>query len=297
MKSPVFAWRIRLSAASKIAVLALRKVSSRQSKALATSKRFRCRGDRMEPADKNLDALKSEGDINLTPARAAWSEQNSDAKTREWLELDAKYFLHQSLSTPCLDVMKGCDGAGFTNLRGAEILDFHGNNVHQVGFGNAEVVEAICRQIRELSFCTRRYTNVPAIELARKLTELAPGDLNKVLFAPGGTSAIGMAIKLARVATGRHKTISMWESFHGASLDAISVGGERAFREGIGPLLPGCQHVPPPDPQHCPWHCEKMCELHCADYIEYVLEKEGDVAAVIAETVRCTPFIPPMDYW
>ena len=251
----------------------------------------------MSGGEKNLEALKSEGDINLTAARAEWAAKNIDAETRKWLEMDAKYFLHQSLSTPCLDVMKGCEGAGFTNFRGAEILDFHGNNVHQVGFGNAEVVEAICRQIKKLPFCTRRYTNVPAIELARKLTELAPGDLNKVLFAPGGTSAIGMAVKLARVATGRHKTISMWESFHGASLDAISVGGERAFREGIGPLMPGCQHVPPPDPRHCPWHCEKTCQLHCADYIEYVLEKEGDVAAVVAETVRCTPFIPPPEYW
>jgi 4-aminobutyrate aminotransferase len=61
--------------------------------------------------------------------------------------------------------------------------------------------------------------------------------------------------------------------------------------------MPGCQHVPPPDPRHCPWHCEMTCQLHCADYIEYVLEKEGDVAAVIAETVRCTPFIPPAEYW
>jgi 4-aminobutyrate aminotransferase len=251
----------------------------------------------MDADPKNLDALKSEGDINLTPARQEWSRQNLDAETRRWLDLDAKYFLHQSLSTPCLDVMKSCEGAGFTTLSGRSELDFHGNNVHQVGFANSAVMDAIIRQMRELSFCTRRYTNIPAIELARKLTELAPGDLNKGLFAPGGTSAIGMAIKLARVATGRHKTISMWEAFHGASLDAISVGGERAFREDIGPLLPGCQHVPPPDPRHCPWHCQTTCQLHCADYVEYVLEKEGDVAAVIAETVRCTPFIPPVDYW
>jgi len=64
------------------------------------------------------------------------------------------------------------------------------------------------------------------VRLAAKLASLAPGDLDKVLFAPGGTEAIGMALKLARIATGRHKTISMWDSFHGASLDAISVGGE-----------------------------------------------------------------------
>jgi len=119
-----------------------------------------------------------------------------------------------------------------------------------------------------------------------------------VLFAPGGTTAVGMALKLARVATGRFKTVSMWDAFHGASLDAVSVGGEAIFRQGMGPLLPGTEHVPPPDPLHCPF-CkdEGACNLKCADYIEYVLEKEGDVAAVVAETVRSTPYIPPKDYW
>jgi 4-aminobutyrate aminotransferase len=106
-----------------------------------------------------------------------------------------------------------------------------------------------------------------------------------------------MALKLARVATGRFKFVSMWDSFHGASLDAISVGGEAAFRKGIGPLLPGCEHVPPPDNRHCPFHCGAACSLACADYVEYVLAKEGDVAAVIGETIRSTPFIPPPDYW
>jgi 4-aminobutyrate aminotransferase len=106
-----------------------------------------------------------------------------------------------------------------------------------------------------------------------------------------------MALKLARKATGRFKFVSMWDSFHGASLDAISVGGEAVFRKGIGPLLPGCEHVPPPDNRHCPFHCGAACSLACADYVEYVLEKEGDVAAVIGETIRSTPFIPPPDYW
>ena len=60
---------------------------------------------------------------------------------------------------------------------------------------------------------------------------LAPGNLSRVLFSPGGTSAIGMAMKLARYATGRHKTISMWGTFHGASLDAISIGMVEARHE------------------------------------------------------------------
>ena len=213
------------------------------------------------------------------------------------LDEDTGYFLHQSLSTPCLNALKSCQGAWIQDVEGRRYLDFHGNNVHQVGFGHPRVIAAVKEQLDELSFCTRRYTCETTVALAKKLTELAPGDLNRVLFAPGGTSAIGMALKLARLATGRYKFVSMWDSFHGASLDAISVGGEAVFRSGIGPLLPGCERVPPPDHRHCPFRCGNACNLACADYIEYVLEKEGDVAAVIGETVRSTPFIPPLDYW
>jgi len=248
-------------------------------------------------SEETLDHLRSEGDLNISPNRQAWAAETIDNDARHWLEEDAKYFLHQSLSTPCLNVLSGCEGSEIIDSQGRRLLDFHGNNVHQVGFSHPRVVEAITRQMKKLSFCTRRYTNIPAIQLAKKLTELAPGDLNRVLFAPGGTSAIGMALKLARVATGRFKTISMWDSFHGASLDAISVGGEAMFRNGIGPLLPGCEHVPPPDNRHCPFACGAACNLKCADYIEYVLAKEGDVAAVIAEPIRSTPFVPPLDYW
>jgi len=244
-----------------------------------------------------LDRLKSEGDLNLSAHRAAWADSQLSAETKGMLDADARYFLHQSLSTPCLNVLKSARGAWIEDLQGRRYLDFHGNNVHQVGFSHPRVVAAIKSQLDELTFCTRRYTCEPAIRLAAKLAEVAPGDLKRVLFAPGGTSAIGMAMKLARVATGRFKFLSMWESFHVASLDAISVGGEAAFRQGIGPLLPGCEHVPPPDHRRCPFKCGSACNLACADYVEYVLEREGDVAAVIAETVRCTPFIPPLDYW
>ena len=245
----------------------------------------------------SLDHLRSEGDINLSPARQAWARETLDDATREKLEEDASVFLHQSLSTPCLNVLKGCEGVYLEDIQGNRIIDFHGNNVHQVGFGHPKVVEAVNKQMLEMPFCTRRYTNDVSIRLAQKLVSLASGDLKRVLFAPGGTSAIGMALKLARVATGRHKTISMWDSFHGASLDAISIGGESVFRNGVGPLLSGCEHVPPPDNKHCPFKCGQSCNLSCADYVEYVLEKEGDVAAVVAETVRSTPFIPPADYW
>jgi 4-aminobutyrate aminotransferase len=246
--------------------------------------------------DRRHQSLQSEGDLNLSPNRAKW-EQDLDAATRDWLEQDARYFLHQSLSTPCLDVLARCDGAYIEDVAGRRFLDFHGNNVHHVGFANPRVIEAIERQMRTLAFCPRRYTNLPAIQLAAKLAQLAPGDLNKVLFAPGGTTAIGMALKLARAATGRHKIVSLWDSFHGASLDAISIGGEAIFRRDAGPLLPGVEHAPPPDSYRCVFGCGGECSLRCADYIEYILEKEGDVAAVVAETVRSNSIVPAAGYW
>ena len=253
----------------------------------------------IESFQEDLARFRSEGDVNISPRRAEWQAANLDDKTQALLEEDARYFLHQSLSTPCLNALRACEGIYIEDLQGRRYMDFHGNNVHQVGFANPDVIAAIKEQLDELSFCTRRYTNRVAVDLAKKLAELAPGNLSKVLFCPSGTGAIGIALKLARVATGRHKTISMWDSFHGASLDAISIGGEALFRHGIGPLLPGAEHVPPPDEYRCLWGCAERggCDLKCADYIEYVLEKEGDVAAVIAEPVRSTPYIPRPEYW
>lgn len=245
-----------------------------------------------------LSHLRSEGDVNISPHRARWLRE-LDPATRELLDEDARYFLHQSLSTPCLNVLQHCDGATIEDLQGRRYLDFHGNYVHQVGFGNADVVRAIQTQMEQLPFCTRRYTNPVAIELAKKLVDLAPGDLSRVLFCPSGAGAMGIALKLARVATGRHKTLSMWDAFHGASLDTISVGGEQLFRRDIGPLLPGAEHVPPPDEYRCLWNCRAAggCTLQCAHYVEYVLEKEGDIAAVVAEPVRSIPYVPKAEYW
>ena len=87
-----------------------------------------------------------------------------------------------------------------------------------------------------------------------------------------------------------HTWYTLPKDFHGATLDTISIGGEAIFRKNVGPLLPGTEHAPPPNPSDCPWDCGRVCSLKCADYIEYMLAKEGDVAAVIAETVTVASF-------
>lgn len=227
-----------------------------------------------------------EGDVNLTPQRTQWQQQHTNEATRALLARDGKAFLHQSLSTPCLTALSACEGIELVDEQGRRYMDFHGNSAHQVGYGHPKVLEALRAQLEVLPFCPRRFTNRPAIELAEKLGSLAPGNLQKVLFAPGGTSAIGIAMKLARYTTGHHKTISMWDSFHGASLDAISIGGERLFRDRLGPLLPGCFHVPWPR------------TVEDAGQIEQILVQQGDIGAIIAEPMRCTTLERPTDaYW
>ena len=242
--------------------------------------------------------LSAEGDVNLSARRRHWEAQQLSPQTRVLLAEDAKYFLHQSLSTPCLDALALSSGIWLTDVEGRRYMDFHGNSVHQVGHGHPRVVQAVKDALDTLPFSPRRFTNDFAVTLARRLVERAPGNLAKVLFAPGGTSAIGMALKLARVATGRHKTISMWDAFHGASLDAISIGGEALFRRDMGPLLPGTEHVQPCDPRGCRFGCAGHCNARCADYVDYVLGKEEDVAAVVVETIRSTDVqIPPRAYY
>lgn len=244
------------------------------------------------------DIDRSEGDVNLGDRRAAWQAQHIDTATRALLDEDARWFLHQSLSTPCLNALQEAQGAWLTDTAGRRVLDFHGNSLHQVGYGHPAVRAAMQEALDTLPFSPRRYTNRPAVDLARRLCQAAPMPGARLLFAPGGTAAVGMALKLARVATGRFKTLSMWDAFHGASLDAISIGGEAVFRKGIGPLLPGSEHVPPCDPGACVFGCGGQCALRCVDYIDYILRKEGDVAAVVVETIRCTDVqLPPTDYY
>ena len=238
---------------------------------------------------------KTEGDINITPAREIWYKNEVDEKTKELLEKDARYFFHQSMSTPCLDVLKNCEGSSIENISGKKYLDFHGNNVHQIGFSNPLLIEKLTTQLQSLTFSTRRYTNEAAINFAEKLASLMPSDLNRVLLTPNGSSAVGIAIKLARAVTGKHKIVSFWDSFHGASLDAISVGGESAFRDYMGPLMPGIERIPPPITYRGIFEDN---ELKCLEHLEYVFLKEGNIGAFIAETIRNTDVqVPSKEFW
>ena len=241
---------------------------------------------------------RQEGDVNLSDRRRQYAAAHVTGAAAALVEADAEVFLHQSLSTPCLDAVRSAEGIYLETVGGRRLMDFHGNSAHQVGYGHPRVVEAIRRQIAELPFCPRRFTNPVAVELAKKLTSLAPAPLRKVLFAPSGAVAVGLAMKLARLATGRPKTLSFWGSFHGATLEAASVGGEALFRDGLEPLLPGTEHVEPPNPYRCAYGCRGACNQACAAHVEQALEHDPDIGALIAEPIRCTLVsTPPAGYW
>ncbi len=242
----------------------------------------------------------TEGESNTSEARRTWAARHPDAATRDLLARDADAFLHQSLSSPCLSTIAKAEGIWIEDTAGRRYMDFHGNSVHHLGYAHPRVVAAIKAQLDQLSFSPRRFTNAVSVELAEALAELAPGDLSKVLFTTGGSDANEVALRIARAATGRFKTLSFWDAFHGAGFGASSVGGEATFRSGIaGPLLPGAEHVAPFNCYRCAYgHAgPENCGLACAKMVDYVLEREGDVAAVIAEPMRAVPVVPPPGFW
>jgi 4-aminobutyrate aminotransferase len=248
--------------------------------------------------DQRLE--REQGDVNTTPNREKYWERNLSPEARKWFEEDSRYFLHQSLSTPVLNVLSAAGGILIRDLEGRPLIDMHGNGVHNAGFNNPAVVAAVRRQLEEgLTFCPRRYTNIPAIRLAKKLADITPGGLCRSLFCPGGSEAIEMALTLARQVTGRFKTISFWDSFHGAGFGAAGIGGEEHFHGGMGPMLPGAFHVEFPNYYRNPWGFtrEEDVDAECLRQIEHVLQREPEMSAIIGEPISATPVIPSRRYW
>ena len=242
----------------------------------------------------------SEGDTNLTSRRAAWQERAIDPATRALLTRDERAYLKQSVSTPCLNAIAKAEGIWIQDVAGRRYMDFHGNNVHHIGYGHPRLKEAIADQMDALPFAPRRYTCEPAVLLAEKLATIAPGNLSKVLLTTGGSDAVEVAVKIARTATGRFKTLSFWDAFHGAGTGAAAMSGEALFRSGpAAPLVAGALHVAPFGGYRCPYATEspEASGAACARMIDYVLSHDPDVAALVAEPTRAVPYIAPPGFW
>jgi 4-aminobutyrate aminotransferase and related aminotransferases len=180
------------------------------------------------------------------------------------------------MSTPCLDVVSSVYGSNLTTLAQKQLLDFHGNGVHQLGYNHPKLIEALKAQLDSLSFSPRRYTNEVAVDLAEQLAALTGDDLNRLLLTPNGSAAVGIALKLARAHTGKHKVISFWDSYHGASMDVASYSGEAIFQSELGALLPGSIRVPGPNSYRKEVFSSEQDLL---SYIEYIMEKDPEIGA------------------
>ena len=241
-----------------------------------------------------------QGDVNTTENRQKYWDRNLSEKAKAICVRDNKYFLHQNLSTPVMNVLSRAQGIYIEDIDGKKYMDMHGNGVHNAGFNNPEVIQAVKDQLdAQMTFCPRRYTNSTAVDLAQKLAEIAPGDLCKSLFCPGGSEAIEMAITLAKQVTGYFKTISFWDSFHGAGFAAASVGGEELFKGGMGPMMPGAMHVEFPNYYRNSWRfsCQEEVDNEYLRQIKTILEREPGVAAIIGEPISATPVVPSKNYW
>jgi adenosylmethionine-8-amino-7-oxononanoate aminotransferase len=196
------------------------------------------------------------------------------------------------------------------DVDGHQLLDgLSGLYTVQVGHGRAELAEAARAQAETLEyFPLWTYAHPPAIELAARLADLAPGDLQRVFFTTGGSEAVESAWKLARQyfrAIGqeqRHKVIARQTAYHGTTLGALAVTGIPALRTPFEPLTPGGVHVANTNRRgHPQGDDEHAFMLAVTDEIEARILSEGPetVAAVFLEPVQNAGgcLVPPAGYF
>jgi len=207
-------------------------------------------------------------------------------------------------------IVKG-EGPYVYDAKGRRYLDaLSGLFVNQLGHGRTELAEAAAKQASELAyFPLWSYAHPTAIELAERLANMAPGNLNRVFFTTGGGEAVETAWKLAKnyfKLTGKpmkHKVISRSIAYHGTTQGALSITGLPGLKAVFEPLVPSTFRVPNTNFYRAPEHGDDLeaFGLWAADQIEVAIENEGadTVAAVFLEPVQnaggCFP--PPPGYF
>jgi putrescine aminotransferase len=238
--------------------------------------------------------------------------ENSEAS--RLYELDRTHWLHPQgdLDAPAGSVPQLIFAGG----RGATLIDVHGReyidgmaslwNVN-VGYGRSVLADAAAAQMKKLAFSSAYggFSTAPAIELATKLAELAPGDLEVTYFASGGGEANDTAYKIVRLywklrgEPGRINIVSRTRDYHGLTYGATSATGMANFWKGFEPLAPGFLHAPAPDPYR--YSGEGSAGAGYVWALEQVVLDAGPetVAAVIAEPVQGAGgvIVPPDDYF
>lgn len=238
------------------------------------------------------------------------------APTAELQALDAAHHMHPFTANGAL-AQKGAriivraDGVRLTDSDGQELIDgMAGLWCVNIGYGRTELAEAAARQMRELPYYNTFFqtTHVPALQLAAKLAELAPGDLNHVFFACSGSEANDTNLRMVRQYWAlkgqpqRHIVISRKNGYHGSTMGGGSLGGMSGMHAQGGLPIPGIVHIDQPH-----WYLEggdmtrEEFGLARAQQLEAKILELGpeNVAAFIAEPVQGAGgvIIPPESYW
>ncbi len=236
--------------------------------------------------------------------------------TAELQALDAAHHIHPFSANGALGqegarVITRAKGVYLTDSEGQEILDaMAGLWCVNIGYGREELAEVAARQMRELPYYNTFFktTHVPAIALAVKLAELAPGDLNNVFFAAGGSEANDTNIRLVRTYWAekghpdKNIIISRKNAYHGSSVGSASLGGMAAMHAQGGIPIPNIHHINQPN-----WWAEggdtspeEFGLARARELEEAILELGEDrVAAFIAEPVQGAGgvIVAPDTYW
>jgi putrescine---pyruvate transaminase len=229
-------------------------------------------------------------------------------------ELDRTHWLHPQgdLDAPAGTIPQliftSGQGATLTDVDGREYIDGMASlwNVN-VGYGRTVLADAAAEQMKTLAFSSAYggFGTAPAIQLAAKLAELAPGDLDVTYFASGGAEANDTAYKIARLywklrgEPGRVNIVSRIRDYHGLTYGATSATGLANFWKGFEPLAPGFLHAPSPDPYR--YLGSGSAGAAYVRALEQVVVEAGPetVAAVVAEPVQGAGgvIVPPNDYF
>ncbi len=180
------------------------------------------------------------------------------------------------------------DGVYVYDRDGKEYLDFSSQLMNvNIGHGNKRIANAVAEQMNKLSFVFPGMATDVRADLGKKLAQITPGNLKKSFFTLGGAEAIENAIKIARMYTGKHKIITHYRSYHGATYGAISAGGDPRKFPIDSQSVPNMIHVENPYAYRCPWGTKSIeeCGEMALSSLERVIKFENpdSIAAIIME--------------
>ena len=197
------------------------------------------------------------------------------------------------------------EGSTFYDENGKAYLDFSSQLMcTNLGHGNEAIGAAICEQARKLPYVAPSFACEVKARATASLLEVMPEGLDQFFFSTSGTEANEAAIKIIRqyfAREGRYKIISRYRSYHGATAGSIALTGDprRWFAEPVT-TIPGVIFAPDAYCYRCPFGLKHPdCNLQCAEYIDYMIQEEGNVAAVFVEPVVGTNgiIVPPSEYF